>query len=333
MGTLLILLAILIHQGEGMIVKHYGNKYGSGGMFFNAVICLFSMLFFILTDKNGFYFPPMLFAFGLVSCLMYAAGFGFMYLALQCGSYALTRLIASMSGIIAILYGIVFLEEPAGWLTYLAIGLVFLSVILMNYRKKEQGEKKGFSLKWLIYVFDTYREIARRAAEQIRPNDIVYLTGGSFGYIMLSFLPRDFSYTVVVNSVDIGKELRDFENLEVYIAGGKMRRSGSLVDSLATEFISRLHFDLCFITGAGLTGEFGLSNGTDETAAFQRTVIKNSRKKILLMPGVKIGVDSFIKVCDAEVFDMVITDWECVEEHISALEDKGLQVCVVEEPT
>ena len=182
-------------------------------------------------------------------------------------------------------------------------------------------------------IFDTYREIARRAAEQIRPNDIVYLTGGSFGYIMLSFLPRDFSYTVVVNSVDIGKELRDFENLEVYIAGGKMRRSGSLVDSLATEFISRLHFDLCFSTGAGLTGEFGLSNGTDETAAFQRTVIKNSRKKILLMPGVKIGVDSFIKVCDAEAFDMVITDWECVEEHISALEDKGLQVCVVEEPT
>ena len=155
MGTLLILLAILIHQGEGMIVKHYGNKYGSGGMFFNAVICLFSMLFFILTDKNGFYFPPMLFAFGLVSCLMYAAGFGFMYLALQCGSYALTRLIASMSGIIAILYGIVFLEEPVGWLTYLAIGLVFLSVILMNYRKKEQGEKKGFSLKWLIYVLIT----------------------------------------------------------------------------------------------------------------------------------------------------------------------------------
>lgn len=155
MGTLLILLAILIHQGEGMIVKHYGNKYGSGGMFFNAVICLFSMLFFILTDKNGLYFPPTLFAFGLVSCLMYAAGFGFMYLALQCGSYALTRLIASMSGIIAILYGIVFLEEPAGWLTYLAIGLVFLSVILMNYRKKEQGEKRGFSLKWLIYVLIT----------------------------------------------------------------------------------------------------------------------------------------------------------------------------------
>ena len=155
MGTLLIVLSILSHQGEGMIVKHYGKKYGSGGMLFNAVICLFSMLFFVLTDKNGFYFPPMLFAFGFVSCLMYAAGFGFMYLALQCGSYALTRLIASLSGIISILYGIILLNEPANAVTWLAFGLVFLAVFLMNYQKKEQSEEKGFSLKWLIYVIIT----------------------------------------------------------------------------------------------------------------------------------------------------------------------------------
>lgn len=34
-------------------------------------------------------------------------------------------------------------------------------------------------------------------------------------------MPRDIHYTVVVNSVDIGKELRSFENIDVYIAGGK----------------------------------------------------------------------------------------------------------------
>ena len=54
----------------------------------------------------------------------------------------------------------------------------------------------------------------------------MYLTGGSFGHIMVQFLPKDFNYTVVVNSVDMAKELRDFENIDVYIAGGKMRRSG-----------------------------------------------------------------------------------------------------------
>lgn len=181
-------------------------------------------------------------------------------------------------------------------------------------------------------IFDNYREIARAAVEKIKENDIVYLTGGSFGYIMLSYLPRDIHYTVVVNSVDIGKELRSFDNIDVYIAGGKMRQSGSLVDSLANEFVSRLHFDLCFITGAGLTAEFGLSNGTDETAAFQRTVMKNSRSRCLVIPSSKIGVDSFIKVCDVDFFDAIITDWDCVEDQIAAIEERGVEITVVEEP-
>ena len=180
-------------------------------------------------------------------------------------------------------------------------------------------------------IYDNYKEIARVAAGMIKENDTVYLTGGSFGYIMVSLLPRDIHYTLVVNSVDIAKALRDFDNAEVYIAGGKMRQSGSLVDSFATNFVSNLHFDLCFITGGGLTAEFGLSNGTDETAAFQRMVIKNSRKKCLLLPGAKIGVDSFVKVCDVELFDTIITDWDCVEDQITAMEDKGVEVIVVEE--
>ncbi len=180
-------------------------------------------------------------------------------------------------------------------------------------------------------IFPNYREIAKNAIKNIKENDIVYITSGSFGYIMVSMLPRDFHFTVVVNAVDLGKELRSFENIDVYVVGGKMRRSGSLVDSIAIDFVSKMHFDICFITGSGLTADFGLSNGSDETASFQRAVIRNSRKKFLLLPGSKIGVNSFIKVCDADVFDAVITDWDCVEDSISALEERLVDVIVVEE--
>lgn len=182
-------------------------------------------------------------------------------------------------------------------------------------------------------IYETYDSIAKEAAGMIRNNDIFYLTGGSFGFIMLPHLPRDIRYTIVTNSVDIAQKLRAFENADIYLAGGKMRQSGSLVDTMATEFVSKMHFDLCFLTGAGLTAEFGLSNGTDETAAFQRAVLKNSRKKVLLLPGTKIGTDSFIRVCNADVFNTIITDWECLEEQITALEETGVHVIAVEEPT
>ncbi|MBO4889292.1 MAG: DeoR/GlpR transcriptional regulator [Firmicutes bacterium] len=183
-----------------------------------------------------------------------------------------------------------------------------------------------------MVIFDTYREIVREAIKRIRPNDMVYLTGGSFGHILCAYLPKDFRYTVVVNNVEMGKELRQFDNIDVFVVGGKMRKSGSITDSLANDFVSRMHFDLCFITGAGLTASFGLSNGTDETATFQRTVMKNSRYKCLLIPGAKVGVDSFIKVCEAEKFDEIITDWDCLEEQICSLEDKEIKVTVVENP-
>lgn len=180
-------------------------------------------------------------------------------------------------------------------------------------------------------VFDNYKEIAQAAVSKISENDVIYLPSGSFGAIMVTFLPRDISYTLVVNSVDMGKALRDFENISVYVVGGKMRQSGSLVDSMATEFVSRLHFDICFITGAGLTADFGLSNGTDETAAFQRTIIKNSRKCVLIIPSAKIGVNSFVKVCDITEFDEIITDWDCVPEQINALKEKDVNITVVED--
>ena len=178
--------------------------------------------------------------------------------------------------------------------------------------------------------FENYEQIARQAVTHIKENQIVYLTGGSFGFHICHFLPRDIHYTLVVNSIDLANRLRHLTNADLYVVGGKMRQSTSVVDSMATDFVSRMQFDLCFITGGGLTAGFGLSNGTDETAAFQRKVIENSRQKILLLPSQKIGTNAFIKVCDAEKFDLLITDWDCVEEEITKIEEKGVEVFIVE---
>lgn len=180
-------------------------------------------------------------------------------------------------------------------------------------------------------ILDNYDRIAAHAVTLITPGDMVYLTGGSFGFLMLRHLPADLKCTLVVNSADIANRLRFFPNIDVYLAGGLMRKSGSIVDSMARDFMSRLHFDLCFITGGGLTADFGLSNGTDETASLQRQVIRNSRKKVLLMPSQKVGTDSFVKVCNASDFDVLITDWDCVEDELIRLEEEVAAVTVVQE--
>lgn len=176
-----------------------------------------------------------------------------------------------------------------------------------------------------------YDRIAAQDAELIQPGDTVYLTGGSFGYLLLRHLSPELKCTLVVNNVDLANRLRAFPQADVYLAGGLMRKSGSVVDSMAREFVSRLHFDLALLTGAGFTADFGLSNGTDETASFQRQIIRNSRRNVALMPSGKVGADAFVKVCDAEAFDLLITDWDCVTEELDKLREKGISIAVAEE--
>ena len=208
-GMLLLILHQIVQQGEGMLVKNYGKKHGAGGMFFNAIICLFSMVFFFVTDKDGLHFPKELFLYGFVSCLMFATGFYSMYLALKLGSYAMSKLFASFSGIIAIAYGIVFLREPSNFITYTAIVLVFISVFLMNYQKDGDSGKNKISVKWIIYIILTvlsnaFISIIGRMQYGVYGDTykneflIISLAGGAISLLILgAILERDsFKYTV-----------------------------------------------------------------------------------------------------------------------------------------
>lgn len=155
MGALLLVLDMITQQGEGMTVRAYGKRHAVGGMFFNAVICLFSMIFFFITDKGGLVFTKELIAYGVVSCLMFATGFYTMYAALQIGSFVATKLISSFSVIIAIFYGLAFLHEEVGDYTYIAIAAFLVSMFMMNYKKTAKPDNKKFSVKWLVMVILT----------------------------------------------------------------------------------------------------------------------------------------------------------------------------------
>lgn len=150
-GMLLVVFGLLVNQFEVMLVKRYGKKHGKGGMLFNAIICLFAMIYFFVTDENGLRFPNGVIIYGLINSTMYAVGFYTAYVALKIGSFGLTRLFSSFGVIISALYGVLFLGEPTTIMTYLAFSMILVSLFLMNYQKQEKKGQK-ITLKWVIYV-------------------------------------------------------------------------------------------------------------------------------------------------------------------------------------
>ena len=150
MGVLLIWLGVMTNQLESMIVKRYGERYGKGGMFFNAIMCLFATVYFFVTDTGGLHFPKEIVIFGVINSFMYGLGFYSGYAAYKSGSFGLTRLFTSFGVIVPAFYGIIYLGEKASVFTFVAFALIIGSLYLINYRKEGNGQKISFN--WIVWV-------------------------------------------------------------------------------------------------------------------------------------------------------------------------------------
>lgn len=174
-------------------------------------------------------------------------------------------------------------------------------------------------------ITDNYLAIARKAIDMIEKNDVIYLTSASLGYIIAKEFPTDLFATVVVNSISIAEELRS-KQCRVIVTGGEMHENGNFYDDFTTAMLRRIKFDKCFLTSAACTASFGLSVQTARNIALTNVVIENSRKVIGMYPAAKLGCDSILQICPANVMDILITEAEADDDACSALTELGVDV-------
>ena len=174
-------------------------------------------------------------------------------------------------------------------------------------------------------ITDNYLAIARKAIDMIEKNDVIYLTSASLGYILAKEFPTDLFATVVVNSISIAEELRS-KQCRVIVTGGEMHENGNFYDDFTTAMLRRIKFDKCFLTSAACTASFGLSVQTARNIALTNVVIENSRKVIGMYPAAKLGCDSILQICPANVMDILITEAEADDDACSALTELGVDV-------
>ncbi|MCQ6559234.1 DeoR/GlpR family DNA-binding transcription regulator [Paenibacillus mendelii] len=170
--------------------------------------------------------------------------------------------------------------------------------------------------------------ISKLAATYIEENDNVFIGGAGIHYGMLKYLSRTMPFTVVTNSLKIAQTIREWDNIESYLIGGRLRSaSGNLIDPLAIEQIRRFSLDVSFLTGGGVSSK-GISTTTPDGASFARAVSEISRRKIGLAPHEKLGIDMFARTLPIHELDLVITDAEAPASVIQEIEGKGVEVVI-----
>ncbi len=150
MAALLIVLSGCTGLVEGILIKKYNKKHAKGGFLFTGLVSLFSMVFFLMTDQGGLCFHVGIIPYGIISGILFCMASFLTYIALGCGSFTISMLLLSYSGVFSIVYGLAVLGETASVFTYLGLAAVMLSLFLTRGAGEKEGKK--VSLRWLICI-------------------------------------------------------------------------------------------------------------------------------------------------------------------------------------
>lgn len=197
-------------------------------------------------------------------------------------------------------------------------------------RQVAAGRPANLTIKDYDEVKKNYFLIAKRAITMIKNNDVIFLFPVTVCYFIAQNLPDHLRIRVVTNSIIIAEELRNRENVSVLLLGGEMDKKGNCYDSIAIDTVKRLRIDQCFIASAAISADFGMSIQKTAAIPFFNAVMDCSKKKIGLFPKEKIGFDSIVSISPAERLDILITDWDVLEEDLNLFREKGIEVIVVD---
>lgn len=132
------------------------------------------------------------------------------------------------------------------------------------------------------------REVARRAAQLIKPGESVFLGAGTTVEAMIEFLPAA-PLRIVTNSLSVFKLLEHSEQCELYLVGGLYRRqTGCFVGSMAEDAVAPLGIDKAFIGTNGVASGSLFTSDMDE-GKIQRMVLDKAQERYAVCDASKVG--------------------------------------------
>ena len=170
------------------------------------------------------------------------------------------------------------------------------------------------------------RRIARAALGLIRPDDTIYLDGGSTVLELARLLRDRARLTVVTNSLRAAQELAG-GGPRLILAGGELRRlSQTLVGPLTRHLLEQVRVDRAFMGTIGLDLGTGMTT-TDPGEAYTKSIVlERAREVVLLADGSKIGRVSFARAGGLERVRVLITDRTADPAFLKAMARQGVRI-------
>lgn len=172
--------------------------------------------------------------------------------------------------------------------------------------------------------------IANKAIEFIVDGDTIILDSGSTTQQIAKQLNKFKHLTVVTNALNIVATLSEYEDIDIIIPGGMLRKkSFSLIGSIAEVGISNFYADKVFLGVDGIDVEYGVTTPNIEEAHLNRLMINKSKEVFVVTDSSKFDKRSMAHITDLENVDYIITDSNISEKQKKLCLNKKVNLIIV----
>lgn len=199
------------------------------------------------------------------------------------------------------------------------------------YRTGEDATLEERSTKRLIQK----KAIAQAALQYISSGDSIIVDGGTTLGELISRL-ADYplkDLTIITNYTPHILNLNKCSNITTIVTGGIYNKDIRATLGLpAVEMLAKFKADKVLLSATSVNVEQGITFTNVDDAQVKRKMLEQAKMKILLTDSSKIGKASLISAGSLSQIDVLITDWEILDEDIKKIKNLGVEVVVAPQP-
>lgn len=151
------------------------------------------------------------------------------------------------------------------------------------------------------------RRIAQKAAELIPQGALLFIDASTTAGHLIPLL-KGKEVTVVTNGLATLNLLQEQKIRAKCIGGDLLHSSMCFAGRSAEQFIADLHADLLFFSVSCLNEDGEITDYSEEETYLRRALLKQARKRILLLDHSKYQKTATFHLCTLEEIDCIITD-------------------------
>ncbi|MBS1270730.1 MAG: Glycerol-3-phosphate regulon repressor [Gammaproteobacteria bacterium] len=171
--------------------------------------------------------------------------------------------------------------------------------------------------------------IATHVARHIKDGDSLMLDTGSTTTYVASALGNHRNLFVVTNSAETARILATRNGNRVYMAGGELRADDAAAfGAAANAFVRQFQVQHAILSIGAIDADNGLMDFDLSEAEYARVVLQQAERRIVAADHSKFGRKGFVKVCEVDLIDTLITDRAPPLPLARQFEQAGVEVIV-----